>query len=240
MMKHVFLLAGLLSATLVSCSTTAPVVPTVSATVVYFSDHEQGSEAYRTRMIVSADYLRMDDGQDGRNFLLFDRADATIYSVSSGDRQVLVMPRRTVDIKPPIRLIRHVVVDTAPFPAVGGHAVAHYELMTNRQRCYDLYAADGLLPDVVVALRQYHAALAGQQAATLAVTPPEFQSPCDMDNNVFSPVRQLDYGFPVRLVDMTGRTTQLLDYKTGFHASADLFQLPPDYKRSTLDQLRSK
>ena len=240
MMKRVFFLAGLLSATLVSCSTTAPAVPTVSATVVYLSDHEQGGEPYRTRMIVTPGFLRMDDGEDGRDFILFDRADATIYSVSSGDRQVLVMRRQKVDIEPPVRLIRNVLVDTAPFPAVGGHKVAHYELMTNRQRCYDLYAADGLLPDVVLALRQYRYALAGQQAATLAVTPSEFQTPCDMDNNVFLPARHLDYGFPVRLVDMTGRMTQLLDYKTGFRASGDLFKLPADYQRRTLNELRNE
>jgi hypothetical protein len=70
-------------------------------------------------------------------------------------------------------------------------------------RCYDLYAADGLLPGAVVALREYRLILAGQQALTAAVTPPEMQSSCDLANNVFLPVRHLEHGFPVRLTDMT-------------------------------------
>jgi len=240
MNRCIILYAGLLLAGLASCATPPPAVPTTPATAVYFSNQEPGGEPYRTRMIVTPAFLRMDDGEGSRDYLLFDRTDATIYSVSSGDRLILVMRRRRVDMNPPETLVRHVVVDTASYPAVDGRKVAHYELVTNRQRCYDLYAADGLLPDVVVALRQYHAALAGQQAATLAVTPAEFRTPCDMDNNVFLPVRQLDYGFPVRLVDMTGRMTQLMDYQTDFRASDDLFQLPADYPRRTLNELRGK
>lgn len=234
MTGRVYLLAGLLSALLSACSMTAP------ATVVYFSDHEQGGEPYRTRMIVTAGFLRMDDGQGSNDFLLFDRADGTIYSVSSEDRQILVMRYRPVDIRPPKKFTQEVVPDAASFPAVDGRKVIHYKLLTNRKPCYDLYAADGLLPGVVQALRQYRVALAGQQAVILAVTPPEFQSPCDLANNVFLPARHLEYGFPVRLVDMTGRTTQLLDYKTGFRATADLFKLPADYPRRTLNELRSE
>jgi hypothetical protein len=235
MKRRVFLLFGLLSALGVSCATAPP-----ATTVVYFSDHEPGGEPYRTRMIVSADFLRMDDGDGSRDFLLFDRADGTIYSVSSEDRQILVMPRRPVDVRPPEKFTQEVVTDAASFPAVDGRKVTHYELLTNRRRCYDLYAADGLLPDVVLALRQYRESLAGQQAATLAVTPPEFQSPCDVANNVFLPARHLEHGFPVRLVDMTGRTTQLLDYQTGFHAAAGLFRLPAEYQRRTLNELRGE
>ncbi len=234
MTRRIFLLGGLLSMLMVACSMTAP------ATVVYFSDHEQGGEPYRTRMIVTAGFLRMDDGSGSRDFLLFDRADGTIYSVSSEDRQILVMHYRPVEIRPPEKFTQQAVSDTASFPAVDGRKVTHYELRTNGERCYDLYAADGLLPDVVLALRQYREALAGQQAVTVAATPPEFQSPCDLANNVFFPVRHLEHGFPVRLVDMTGRTTQLLDYKTGFRATADLFQLPADYQRRKLDDLRGK
>ncbi|MHB8535548.1 MAG: hypothetical protein ACYDBW_08895 [Sulfuricaulis sp.] len=234
MKRRIFLAVSLLAALLAGCSTMAP------ATLVVISDHEQGSEPYRTRMIVSADFLRMDDGDGSRDFLLFDRADGTIYSVSSDDRQILVMPRRPVKIPPPKKFTQQVATDTATFPAVDGRKVIHYELLTNHQRCYDLYAAAGLLPDVVRALRQYREALAGQQAVTLAATPPEFQSVCDVANNVFLPARHLDYGFPVRLVDMTGRTTQLLDYKKGFRATPDLFRLPADYKRRTLNELRGK
>jgi hypothetical protein len=225
----------LLLAALVSCSE-----PSTPAAVFYFVEHEPGAEPYRTRMIVTAGFLRMDGGADSEDFLLFDRADGTIYSVSSGDQQILVIRPRPVEIKPPAKFAHRVVTDQAGFPPVDGHKVIHYELLTNEKRCYDLYAAEGLLPAAIIALREYRLILAGQQALTLSVTPPEMQSTCDLANNVLLPARHLAHGFPVRLADMTGKTIELVDYKTDFRATAAMLRLPADYKRRTLEDLRGK
>ena len=220
---------------LVSCSQ-----PTTPAAVLYFVEQEPGVEPYRTRMIVTAGFLRMDDGQDSQDFLLFDRADGSLYSVSSADKQVLVIRPRPAELKPPEKFTHRVVTDTAAFPAIEGRKVTHYELLTNEKRCYDLHAAAGLLPGAVVALREYRLILAGQQALTVSMTPTDMQSPCDLANNVFLPVRHLEHGFPVRLADMTGRTMELVDYKTDFRATADMLKLPAEYKRLTLEELRTK
>ena len=222
-------------AALVSCSE-----PTTLAAVLYFVEHEPGAEPYRTRMIVTAGFLRMDGGADDVDFLLFDRADGTLYNVTGADRQILVIPPRPMDAKPPPNLTHKVERDSAAFPAVGGHEVSHYELLTNGKRCYDLYAAAELMPDAVAALRQYREVLAGQQAKTLPMTPPEMQSACDLANNVFLPTRHLEHGFPVRLVDMTGKTIELVDYNTEFRATAAMLRLPADYKRLTIEELRKQ
>ena len=233
--RRLFLCGCLFLTALVSCAK-----PTTPAAVLYFVEQEPGVEPYRTRMIVTAGFLRMDDGQDSQDFLLFDRADGSIYSVSSAEKQILVIRPRPVELKPPEKFTHRVVTDADPYPAIEGRKVTHYELFTNDQRCYNLYVADGLLPGVVVALREYRLILAGQQALTAAVTPPEMQSPCDLANNVFLPARHLEYGFPVRLVDMTGRSMELVDYKTDFRATADMLRLPQEYQRLTLDELRGK
>ncbi|MHB8624273.1 MAG: hypothetical protein ACYC9J_03290 [Sulfuricaulis sp.] len=235
MTKRSFLLTTFLLIALVARA--EPITP---ATVLYFEEHEQGTHPYRTRIIVTAKFVRMDDGANNQDFLLFDRAGGTIYSVSSRDRQILVIRFMPVKIKPPEKLTQRVVIDHAIFPSVGRHKVIHYQLLTNNQLCYDLYAADGLLPDVVEALRLYYVALAGQQALTIPVTPAEIQSSCDLANNVFYPARQLEYGFPVRFVDMAGKTSELEGYKTNFLATAAIFRLPQDYKRLTLEELRKK
>ena len=235
MIRRLILYGCFFLTALVSCTE-----PSTPASVLYFVEHEPGGEPYRTRMIVTAGFLRMDDGQDSQDFLLFDRADGSIYSVNSADKQVLVIRPRPVELKPPAKFTHRTVTDTTTFPAVEGRKVTHYELLTNEMRCYDLYAADGLLPGAVVALREYRLILAGQQALTAAATPPEMQSACDLANNVFLPVRHLEYGFPVRLVDMTGRSMELVDYKTDFRVTADLLRLPAEYKRLTLEELRAK
>jgi hypothetical protein len=232
---RLFLCGFILLTALVSCSK-----PTTPAAVLYFVEQEPGVEPYRTRMIVTAGFLRMDDGQGSQDFLLFDRADGSIYSVSGAEKQILVIRPRPVELKPPAKFTHRVVTDTAAFPAIEGRKVTHYELLTNDQRCYDLYAAEGLLPGALVALREYRLILAGQQALTAAMTPPEMQSPCDLANNVFLPTRHLEHGFPVRLTDMTGRTMELVDYKTDFRATADMLRLPAEFKRLTLEELRGK
>lgn len=235
MARRFLLLAGLLLLAPISCSE-----PTTPATVLYFVEHEPGAEPYRSRMVITAGFLRMDGGTDSEDFLLFDRADGTIYSVSSADQQILVIRPRPMDAKAPANLTHKVVRDSATFPPVGTHKVTHYELLTNGKRCYDLYAAAELMPVAVTALRQYREVLAGQQAKTLPLTPPEMQAACDLANNVFLPARHLEHGFPVRLVDMTGKTIELMDYNTEFRATAAMLRLPADYKRLTIEELKAK
>lgn len=233
MARRILLFAALWLPALVACST-----PTTPATALYFVEHEPGVDPYRTRMIVTAGFLRMDGGVDDVNFLLFDRADGTIYSVTGDERKILVIPPRPMDAKPPSSLKNEVTTDSAAFPAVGAHKVSHFELRTNGVRCYELYAAVDLMPEAVAALRQYHTVLAGQQAKMLPYTPVEMQTPCGMANNIFSPTRHLEHGFPVRVVDMTGRTTELVDYDLTFRATAAMLRLPDDYQRISIDALR--
>lgn len=235
MRRVAYLLACLWPLISISCSE-----PTTPAAALYFVEHEPGANPDRTRMIVTAGFLRMDGGADDPDFLLFDRADGTIYSVSGAERQILVIPPRPMDAKAPPDLIHKVIRDDAAYPAVGSHKVSHYELLTNGKRCYDLYAAAELMPEAVAALRQYREVLAGQQAKTLPMMPPEMQSACDLANNVFLPARYLEHGFPVRLTDMTGKAIELVDYNTEFRATAAMLRLPADYKRLTIMELQKK
>lgn len=235
MRRPAFLFACLCLPLLASCSE-----PTTPASVLYFVEHEPGAEPARTRMVITAGFVRMDGGADEPDFLLFDRADGTVYSVSGAERQILIIPPRPVDAKPPADFRHQVVRDGAAFPAVGAYKVLHYELLTNGKRCYDLYAATDLMPEAVAALRQYREMLAGQQAKTLPLAPPGVLSACDLANNVFLPARHLEHGFPVRLTDMTGKTVELVDYNAEFRATAAMLRLPGDYQRLTIGELQEK
>jgi hypothetical protein len=61
--RRVFLCGCFFLTALVSCSN-----PTTPAAVLYFVEQEPGVEPYRTRMIVTAGFLRMDEGQDSQDF----------------------------------------------------------------------------------------------------------------------------------------------------------------------------
>jgi hypothetical protein len=211
-----------------------------SAAELVYLEHEPGSVPYRTRLIASDRFFRIDDGDDAGDFLLFDRDSRFLYSVSGGERSVLVMAPRAVTIPAPFSLVHREQRDTAPVPDVGGHAVAHFRQWTNGMLCYDLYAVADLFPHAVAAWREYRQALAGQQALTVAVTPKEFESPCDLANNVFRPARSLEHGLPVRVTDANGKVSELVDFHTRTPAPARLFALPAGFRRLSVDELRSR
>lgn len=211
-----------------------------TATVLQYEEQESDTDRYQTRLIVTSRYLRIDDGSDARDFLLFDRQDKTIYSVSAADGSVLVIKHTAGATRAPALQKHEVVEERDSAPDVGGKKVRHYRLLTDSRQCYDLYAVDGLLPQAVAAWREYRESLAAEQARTLAWTPKEMQTPCPVANNISAPGRLLAHGLPVRYVETNGKTGQLVDYQSDVKVDAAMFQLPAEYPRISIDALRGR
>jgi len=204
-----------------------------TATFLSFTESGPDGDAYPVRMLVSDKFLRIEDGDGQDGYVLFDRAARVVYSVNRSDKTTLVVRAQPVKLTPPAKFEQTVERDAEKLPAVDGRPVVHYRLLTNRERCFDVYAAEGLLPEVVVALREYQQALAGEQALIQARTPAGMQSACDMADLIFLPGRYLDHGFPVRQVNHTGVMRQLVDFKRGVPVKVGMFDLPGDYKQIT-------
>jgi hypothetical protein len=193
---------------------------------------------YPVRMLVSDKFLRIEDGDTRDGFIVFDRAARTIYSVSHTGKSTLVLHARPVTLAAPKQFEHKVERDKEVLPPVDGKTVTHYRLLTNRERCFDVYAAEGLLPEVVAALREYHETLAGEQAVMQTNLPAGMQSACDLADQVFVPARYLAHGFPVRQVNRAGVTRQLVSYKRDVPVEKGIFDLPQDYKQITPAALR--
>jgi hypothetical protein len=224
-------LAALLA--LAACSEHRP-----TATFLSFTESGPDGDAYPVRMLVSGKFLRIEDGDGQDGYVLFDRAARVVYSVNRADKTTLVVRARPVKLSPPAKFEQAVERDPKEFPAVDGKPVVHYRLLTNRERCFDVYAAEGLLPEAVTALREYQQALAGEQAVIQGRTPASMQSVCDLADLIFLPGRNLDQGFPVRQVNHAGVTRQLVDFKRDIPAKAGMFELPGDYKRITTSDVK--
>jgi hypothetical protein len=205
-----------------------------------FTETEPGGEPYPVRMLITEKYLRIEDGDGKGGFILFDRAARTAYSVNHEARTTLVLKARPVEMARPAKFENQAERDSATYPAVEGRTVTHFRLMTNGEHCFDVYAADGLLPQAVKALREYHEALAGEQATMQAQVPAAFQSACDIADYVFLPTRHLDHGFPVRQINRAGLLRQLADFKTGVPVPPKFLEIPPDYKQLTPADVRAK
>ena len=112
--------------------------------------------------------------------------------------------------------------------------------MTNNEVCYELFAAEGLMPKVVTALKEYRTALAGEQAVIIDAIPKSMLMPCDLANNIFMPTRHLDHGFPVRLQETKGRFRELVNYRLDINIDEALLKLPEGYTEFTAEDIRSR
>ena len=202
-------------------------------TLLLFEDQDSQSEpAYMTRLLLSSDFLRMDDGDDHGDFALLDRNDGTIYSVSHEEQRTLVIPAQPVIMAPPKKM-RHDIeeLDAGGVPDVGGNKVSRYYLFTNGTRCIEIYAVKEFYPDAVSALTVLSKTLAGQHAKTMEAMPDSVSSECDMANNIFVPDRHLNMGFPIRQKDYSGRSRQLVTVKDDVEVDASMFELPLGYQK---------
>lgn len=220
------------------CGYTAPVLGAESdaqagsiATVLEYREFPHGRAAYLSRLLVTPDYLRFDDGHAADDYLLFDRRNRTIYSVDHEDQTVLVIAPRPVTVTPPMPLKlseRHEITHGAP--QIGGHPPVHYTFYVNGKRCDDVMAVPGLLDGVRKALMAYKHTLAGQQAADMDKTPLAMQSACSLANLIFAPTRMLAHGLPIIEWRSNGDRKELVNYKRDVPVSANLFRLPPTYR----------
>jgi hypothetical protein len=205
----------------------------IKSTLLIFKDQDLPSEEpYITRMLLTDDYLRMDDGEDHGDFALFDRKAGAIYSVSHEDQRILVVPAQPVTVSPP-RPLRNDIEehDAKGAPAVGGNKVSRYYLFTNGARCMEIFAVQDYYSEVVSVLAEFSKTLAGQHARTIALMPDEIQNDCDMANNVFYPDRHLNKGFPIHQIDFSGRSRMLVDIDDDYKVGAGLFVLPEGYEK---------
>lgn len=207
--------------------------------MIVFVEQEQGIEPFQTRIFVNRKYLRFDDGENSVNYLLLDRAAKKLLTVNHQEKTVMVLELKAHDAKPPFEL-RHnvkIVGDMKESPSIHGKQPVHYQLSTNDQVCLDVVAVDGLLPEAVAALQEYHRILASDSATTMQNIPANLQEPCMLAMTTFAPNEYLNQGFPVQEWKQ-GYTRHLLDFKENIEAPIDVFTVPKDYFQYTVQQFR--
>jgi hypothetical protein len=212
----------------------------VTGTAIFIEEQDPGTDRYKTRMVSTERYLRIDDGEGSKNYLLFDRKKSVIYSVNAIDSRILIFRGSAREVESPIPLSHEVKQHDDSPPSIEGRPTIHYSLFTNGEKCYDLFAVKDLLQDVTQSLIEFNTVLSYQQAVTLQWTPPEMLTPCSLANTIFLPARHLQQGFPIRLVDMRGKYSELINYQKKFKIDPELFQLPETYQRMELEEIQGK
>ncbi len=216
----------------------------VAATVIHFSEYEKGVGKNPVTMTITDKYLRIDDSinQDAdadadNGFVLYDRQEKVIYSVSSDEQQIVKIKRAPVSISSPmalkVRTVKQAIDKNAPL--IGGKQTHSYHFFVNNKLCSEMVTVPGLMPDVMEAMGQFKQVLAGQQAETLRYIPADLHEACDLARHIFYPKSHLENGFPliVQEIDQPGKdrsiqhSRALINYKKQA-VSVGLFVLP-DY-----------
>ena len=200
--------------------------------VVLFQEQEPATEPYPVRMLVTADFLRIDDGEGSEDFVLFDRKLKTIYSTNTEELTILEIPYTAHNYQPRIELThRQVTIAQDDAPKVDGQTPWQISFYTNDRLCVEVVAVKGLLPEILTALQEYHQTLAAEQAKLAAWTPDDLLDPCDIAESVVLPTRHLEYGFPIQLAVTGGRQRGLRAIEQGVAVNDALFQLPKGFER---------
>ncbi|MCU7844268.1 MAG: UDP-2,3-diacylglucosamine hydrolase [Candidatus Thiodiazotropha sp. (ex Monitilora ramsayi)] len=190
-----------------------------------------GDESYINRMLVTSDYLRIDQGEQDAGFILFDRKQRVIYSVNPLESSILVIdPQSPVSQVEDLRL-ELVSSDKHVAPNVAGAKPQYWRLTVNGASCRDAFVLPSTMPESVEAYREYLNVLATQQAVALSALPEEFQDHCDSAVHAYAPDAFLQKGLPLKVWDGQGYSEALLDFRHDFKVSSEHFTLPEFFRR---------
>lgn len=206
------------------------VAPDSRASVINYMEQESGVEPYPLRIIITENYIRLDDGYDDSDFVLLDRGPRTLYSVTHENRSVLVINNQPAEDALPesIELTEKVVEDTES-PEIAGRPAVHKQYLANDQLCFEAVTVDGLLPEAVEAMAEFATALGERQLANMHTMPAAMQTPCFLSRYVYRTDRHYDDGLPIQEWDATGNVRSMVDYSEDETINPSIFNVPSDY-----------
>jgi len=194
-------------------------------------------DPYISRILVTSQYVRLDDGQDQGDFTLFQRNQGAIYNVSIEDETVLVFPvRRSLpQADPVLKLSEKLELDTQA-PLVAGRQPRQLDLYSNGQLCRELIIIEGVMDAALAAVAEFRRALAKIQLATLSDETPTV---CEQSEFLYASDRSLKYGLPVT-DSYIGKRQLLVDFKQRYTVAPELFLVPDSYREISMPGLSSE
>jgi len=213
-------------------------------TLILFTEQENGVEPFQTRMIITKNFLRIDDGEGTESFVLYDRTKKIVYSTSPDENRVMEIHEKKLKkgevFEPPFKLTYSVkeMPKMKDAPTINGETAKHYQLITNDKVCYDVVAIKNLMPSAIKALTEFHAHMATDSRLTFNNMPEDMLEACEMTLTTFKPTRQFEFGFPIQEWGKREYRRSLVDYDINYKADPKLFILPKGYQYYTVQDLR--
>lgn len=211
----------------------------IDADLLVYRVEESGLEPYFSRFLITADHLRMDEGEDTGGYTLYDRFSGVIYNVDPEERSVLVIdPPRS---RPPSPLAIELAEETVPadgLPQLDGVEPERHRLLANGGVCEELTAVPGVMAEATAALAEFYDRLGFQHGVVVTGMPDDMIDPCDLAQHVYAPRRPYAFGLPVE--QRSPRVhRRLVDHARAVPSDDALFEVPDDFRRIAMPTARA-
>ncbi len=216
-------------------------VNAAAGTLLIYMEQNSGVENFTTRLFVNKEYLHISDSNAPADFIVFNRAEQTVYSVTNDEQTILVIRKKEIAIESPIELdYQEESQVSGAIPKVDGKQATHYKYFAKGEHCYDaVVLPNSFVPDALEAIREYRMVLAGEHATTIGRTPKDLLDACDLSVNVFHATKHMDHGLPVREWGRNGYQRFLKGYRLEIEPPEGLFDLPKDFKQYSIDDIQT-
>lgn len=202
----------------------------VAASVFWYQERETGTAPTKMRYLVADRFMRIDEGNESDDYVLYDAGKNTIYSINRADRSVLVIEQHDWDM--PEFDFDYQVTDALlkGAPKIAGKSVKHYLVTGDDKVCTDVQYVPGLYPERMALMQEYQQVLTGQQVRSLAATPKELHTPCFLADQVYNDGGYYARGLPVQIWHSRGYGRILVDFRDQ-PVAEELFSLPEDFRQ---------
>jgi len=209
--------------------------PANAGFLIMFSEMRPHEPEASVRMMITDQFLRIDEGPNSEDFILFDRRSKSIFNVVQEDKSILTIKPVEKDIEPPFPL--RWIIESQTSQALmrsqnnNDATATHYLYYLNEEPCYNLVTINNQLVETLDAMREYNQVLGNELKSNYHHM--EGQQ-CHEAINIFDPNIRLQYGFPLREWSVYGYQRFLVDFKKDIIFPASLFELPKNYQNISL------
>lgn len=183
-----------------------------------YVDQDPGDAPYLTRIFVTAEFLRMDSGEDDGDFVLLDRGQRQVINVMRANRLAMVFSPGQIPPKPAQWKARLATQSAAA-------ATQRFSLAVDKAVCSEGVSSRNAAPDAARAMAELKSILAATQYRVWKDSPREMQHDCDLANHVWELDATLKLGLPLEEREFTGRTRRL-ESESKQPLQPELFRLP--------------
>jgi len=215
---------------LMGLTLSAPVLAEKQKTLaLYYDEVEMGAGSQNMRYLINNQFLRIDNGDDKADFVLFAVNKKIIYSVNHDDQSILKIENNKwsqpeFDFKV---TTRQSAMNAAP--KIQDKTVYSYNVSAGDKSCTEVFLIKDTYTDEMKIMYEYQQVLSGQQVATLNNTPKDMHTPCFLVDQVYHAGDYFKIGLPVKISYSRDYIKFLSSFKN-ISVDAVLFELPQSYK----------